>query len=285
MVKKLFRKPFIRAIDLLLCVLFVCLVSSPLLAGEFDYLNQPQIAQSSGFAGTQALTETDLMYMSKQVADKGYTFKVGPNSATRRPLTSLCGFKMPKDELKAAPESQIQALAALPSSWDWRAQGGTTPIKDQGNCGSCWSFGTIGPMESAIKIKDKTTVDLSEQYLLSCNTKGYSCSGGWWCFDMLTNPGAVLESCQPYKASKVACNSTCSKPYKLSGWGYVSGQYSIPSVDAMKTAIYTYGPIGVAVAADSYFQSYTGGVFNHNYGGQVNHAVVLVGWDDSKGAW
>lgn len=83
----------------------------------------------------------------------------------------------------------------------------------------------------------------------------------------------------------MACKSSCAHPYKIDSWGYVGSANGVPSVDAIKTAIYQYGPVAVAVAADSYFQSYTGGVFNRNSSSQVNHAVVLVGWDDSQQCW
>ena len=60
---------------------------------------------------------------------------------------------------------------------------------------------------------------------------------------------------------------------------------SVPSTTAIKNAIYTYGPISVEVAVDSYFEAYSGGVFNANTASYINHAVVLVGWDDTNGCW
>ena len=140
-------------------------------------------------------------------------------------------------------------------------------------------------MEAMILLGSGTTNDLSEQQLVSCNTSGWSCGGGNYAFDMEISPGAVLESCFPYQAADVACQSGCPHVYQLSSWGYVGDSSSVPSTTAIKNAIYTYGPISVCVAVDSYFEAYSGGVFNHNSATDINHAVVLVGWDDANGCW
>lgn len=202
----------------------------------------------------------------------------------QRSLSNLCGFRPSLTTSSSEKISEIPILKALPTAWDWRQLGGVTPVKDQGGCGSCWAFTTCAAMESAIKIKDKTTVDLSEQNLVSCNYYGWGCDGGSFAHEFHVNPGAVLESKFPYQGIDAPCK-TCPYSYKLDSYNYVSGPVSTPSVDSIKSAIYQYGPVCVAVAADSYFQAYTGGVFDHNSTVSVNHAVLLVGWDDSKGAW
>ncbi|MGE5403949.1 MAG: C1 family peptidase, partial [Candidatus Saccharibacteria bacterium] len=230
------------------------------------------------------IAQTSLTALQLGVLSKGYSFTVGNNSAMKRPLSSLCGFREPIGVSNTPQAPSLKILAAPPASFDWRSQGGMTSVKDQGGCGSCWAFSTCAAMESAIKIKDNITVDLSEQNLVSCNHDGWGCAGGFFAHKYHVSPGAVLESNFPYQGIDAPCK-TCPYSYKLDSYAYISGQSSIPSVDAMKSAIYQYGPISVAVAADSYFQAYTGGVFDHNYTGSVNHAVLLVGWDDSKGAW
>ncbi|HHZ20789.1 MAG TPA: hypothetical protein GX391_09830 [Firmicutes bacterium] len=241
---------------------------------------------AAGEAQTPVLSAAEFAGMRREIYEKEYTFTIGYNPATNYPLSQLCGFN-PQFSLQSglATAPEIKALKALPSRFDWREQGGVTPVKNQGNCGSCWAFAATGVLECNIKIKDKTTVDLSEQYLVSCNSDGWGCNGGWWPHKYHVSPGAVLESCFPYQARDVACKSSCAHPYKIDSWGYVGSANGVPSVDAIKTAIYQYGPVAVAVAADSYFQSYTGGVFNRNSSSQVNHAVVLVGWDDSQQCW
>jgi len=154
----------------------------------------------------------------------------------------------------------------------------------------------VGAMEAAIKIQGGGDVNLSEQYLVSCNNSGWSCSGGWFAHDYHINryispqgeAGAVLESALPYTASNGSCGSAYSHPYKLASWYSIAG-YSVPSVDQIKNAIYNYGPVSVALCAGGGFSSYTGGVFATNEtsacNGGVNHAVVLTGWDDSTQSW
>ena len=79
-----------------------------------------------------------------------------------------------------------------------------------------------------------------------------------------------------------------SGPYRVVSWSFVepSNPYSVPPTAAIKAALCMHGPLAVAVYADSYFQDYTGGVFNNtNSTSGINHAVVIVGWDDAKQAW
>ena len=186
---------------------------------------------------------------------------------------------------------------ALPSAFDWRTSGKVTSVKDQGSCGSCWAFGTVAPMESALMIQQGLSTDLAEQYLVSCNTDGWGCNGGWTAHDYHwwkippseSEAGAVLESDFPYVAGDVSCSGPYNHPYKLSSWHYVGDDNSVPPMDDIKTAIYTYGPVMVAVCAGTAFQSYTGGVFATDESSQcsdgvINHAVTLVGWDDSQGS-
>jgi len=182
---------------------------------------------------------------------------------------------------------------SLPAAFDWRAQGGVTSVKNQGNCGSCWAFGTVGPFEANIKIKDGVEKNLAEQYLLSCNTDGWDCDGGWWAHDYHKNKippgepdaGAVYEADFPYTARDDACNPPHTHHEKIASWTFVGSQYGVPSTQAIKQAIYDHGPVSAAVCAGSAFSNYPGGVFetNETCTYSVNHAIVLVGWDDNQG--
>ena len=201
---------------------------------------------------------------------------------------------------EAAPSEPVPSVAAdtldlgLPSQFNWCDHGGCTPVRDQGNCGSCWAFATVGALETNVKIHDAVIRDLSEQYLLSCNSDGWSCSGGWWAHDYHQwkipyrepDAGAVNESSFPYVASQVACNPPHTHHEKILSWNYVGPDDGIPSTSAIKQAIYDHGPISVGVCSNSFWR-YSGGVFtiNDTSCGPVDHAVVLVGWDDSLGAW
>jgi C1A family cysteine protease len=244
------------------------------------------VSKTGGLASDGSdLTQEKIKEMNDELKRDGYTFEVGINSVAKRDFAKLCGTR-PNHEnyLKAmASEGLPASKITLPSKFDWRDYNGLTPVRDQGNCGSCWAFATVGPLEANIKIKDQQTVDLSEQYLVSCNSNGWGCNGGFWPHSMLLK-GMAVEKDFPYRAADVACRSV-STSYKIDKWGYVGYQNSIPSTSAIKTAIYQYGPVTVAVCADRYFDAYKSGVFNRSASGQTNHAVVLVGWDDSQNCW
>ena len=98
-----------------------------------------------------------------------------------------------------------------------------------------------------------------------------------------------METDFPYVGASQSCNKLFNHPYRLVNWGYVGNDSSIPAAEAIKNAIYSYGPVAVAVCSGPKMQGYRGGVFSldeRNYcGGGVNHAVVLVGWNDAENTW
>ena len=254
------------------------LICAPAAAGERG--------KSSG-----PLTDEDIAALQQQGEIEGWTFTVGKNPATGYALENLCGLVVPEDWYEGALFDPCPPGKSLPSSFDWQDQNGCTPIKNQGSCGSCWAFGTVGPLECNIQIKDGVTVDLSEQWLVSCNQEGYGCDGGWWVHEYHeweTDPcggtGAVLEGDFPYVAWDAPCNCPYPHAYQIDSWSYVGTPWTVPPVDSLKQAIMDYGPISVAVYVNSAFQGYTGGVFNSCGSSAVNHAVVLVGWDDNQGS-
>ena len=199
------------------------------------------------------------------------------------------------EQPQASP--QAAAPAALPSAFNWCDEVDCTPVKNQAACGSCWAFATVGTLELGIKISDGVTQDLSEQYLVSCNTEGWGCNGGWWAHDYHewkippgeSDAGAVYEADFPYAASDVDCNPPHDHYEKIASWNLVNPNVNIPTLGELKQALYDHGPLGVAICAGPALSGYDGGIFAIDesyrcYGG-VNHAVVLVGWDDTEGVW
>ena len=261
-------------------------------------------------------TQVDLLRAELQ--RQGKTWQVGLNPAMEHSLDQLCGLK---PELRQ-PDYQAHAEGGRLNfeTMDYEAvrfpakyAGWFSSVKNQGQCGSCWAFSTIGNLEGAALKKHgapqgRVAADgsiipsgditiLSEQQVLSCNPFGYDCNGGWYAFDML-NPanlssgqgyyaGAVPARAFPYVAEATACSFSTKTTYTpVSQWGYVGDGNSIPSVYAIKAAIYKWGAVSSGVYADESFQAYTGGVFTGSaVGQQCNHAILLVGWDDTKGAW
>lgn len=196
---------------------------------------------------------------------------------------------------------------------DWRTpglvipgQGIVGPVQNQGQCGCCWDFATIAAFESSIAKNFHVLPGLSEQYvldvaaiLLSGGTPiPWSCGGGWWAFDIFTasknltpNPGVPLRSDLPYQAAWQPYTQSLARPYAAATWGYVSGKAdltALPTSGQLKQALCDFGPLVIGTIADSSWQRYTGGVLTtalNNPSAHVNHAVLLIGWDDASGYW
>jgi len=170
---------------------------------------------------------------------------------------------------------------ALPASVDWTTKGAVTPVKNQGQCGSCWAFSTTGSTESSYFISSGTLLSISEQELVDCAGKegNQGCNGGLMDYGfqyIIDNKGICTEASYPYTAKDGTCKSiTCTK----SGIT-VTGFTDVPtdSETALMTAI-VQQPISIAVEADqSSFQSYAGGVMTQACGVNLDHGVLVVGY-------
>ncbi len=252
-----------------------------------------------GMGAVAQISEGDISALRAQGQKSGWTFNVGESSATQYSIDELCGLFVPDDWWVDASFTSFPEKAALPESFDWRDQ--CPPVKAQGGCGSCWAFATVGTLECAISIRDGDTVDLSEQWLVSCNTStapphlltegSWGCAGGWFAHDYHDDEpgacgqsGAVFESESPYEATDLPCGGPHNHQYRIGWWSYIGGEEGIPATDDIKRAIMQFGPVTAAVYSDSAFSAYKDGVFNTSSPDEVNHAIVLVGWDDTKGA-
>lgn len=239
------------------------------------------------------LTDADIAALRERGEREGWTFTVGQNEATQRPLEQLCGLVEPPDWKQSANFDALPARRDLPASWDWRGIAGFPAVRNQAGCGSCWAFSAIGAMECALAREGGISADLSEQWLVSCTGAG-SCGGGWHTTaldylqcggqeDPCGGSGAILETSFPYVADDVPCECPYTHPYCLDSWFVVGSVDGVASVDQIKQAIYDHGPVSVCVYVNDAFGAYTGGVFNACEYFWINHAVVLVGWDDNAG--
>jgi len=237
--------------------------------------------------------------LRKRIEPERWTFQVGYTTAMDFTIAQITGLRVPRDLLRQARKQDVLAMELLDrelvskslrqcsgtaSSFDWRAHNGSTGIRDQGGCGSCWAFATHGAFEGAYAIHNNALIDSSEQDTLDCSGAG-SCVGGWWAYQYLIDTRSAKETDYAYTAQDGTCKTNISRPYKALAWGYVDSSRPIPEVQTLKNALCQYGPLSVAVRATTAFQAYTSGVFNQDDPGTVNHGVTLIGWDDSEGTW
>ncbi len=236
------------------------------------------------------LNQEDIEEMRERGKEEGWTFEIGENPATKYSLEQLCGHIEPNDlPTRKTPELVFELTQDFPASFDWREIAGSPPVRNQGGCGACWAFATIGVLEYNILIHDGVERDLSEQWLLSCNSNNFSCWGGsafeafqyfeWGGIydDCCGDSGAVSEEEFPYVAEKVPCACPYKHYYYTEDWDL----YNPPDINSLKQVIMTYGPVYSGVNATVTFHFYSGGVFNNCGSNSTNHAVMIVGWDDN----
>ncbi|KAM3142198.1 hypothetical protein pb186bvf_005607 [Paramecium bursaria] len=148
-------------------------------------------------------------------------------------------------------------------------------IKDQGQCGSCWAFSAVGALEAAYAIKQGVKVVLSEQQVNDCDKQSFGCNGGYagLAIDYINKVGLVYDTDYPYTATDGTCKFTSGK---VKG----TGRDNFTQVDEVFKALEGQ-PLSVSVHASNW-SSYKGGIFNNCINTSTNHAVVAVGFDESK---
>ena len=165
---------------------------------------------------------------------------------------------------------------------DWTAQGKVSPVKNQGQCGSCWAFSAVGVLES-FALFSSQTVNLSEQQLVDCSRKygNQGCNGGYnyQALAYVKDHGITTETAYPYIAKNEACK-TDGGSFKIKNVVTVKGCTGV--LNALQSR-----PVGVSADATNW-NKYSSGIFN-NCGTNLNHDILLVGATDSywkiKNSW
>jgi cathepsin L len=184
-----------------------------------------------------------------------------------------------------APRPNPRLAAAndeLPTKVDWRARGAVTPVKNQGACGSCWAFSTTGAIEGVNAIRTGQLTALSEQQLVSCDTKqDGGCGGGLMDFAfeyVVENGGLDTEADYGYWGWGLPCQRRreADRPAVT-----IDGFEDVPVNDAgaLVRAVAAQ-PVAVAVCASAAMQLYASGVITEEHCcTNLNHGVLAVGYD------
>lgn len=209
-------------------------------------------------------------------------------------------------ETEAFRDSQLPRGLVPPSSFDWRDYNGHAyigDVRDQGDCGSCYSFGAAAAAEGtynyALGLYDGNCFEFSESYIIWClgrlpaySSHFFGCDGADYDYmelEALTVEGICSESDFPYQESDPgSCTHWGDQTYVFQSWNRIA----CGDIEAIKTAIMTYGVVDAAVYAGSAFQSYDDGIYEDSntecdgspcYDTTTNHAIALIGWDDNGG--
>mmetsp|Transcript_69891 Transcript_69891/g.194363 ORF Transcript_69891/g.194363 Transcript_69891/m.194363 type:complete len:345 (-) Transcript_69891:149-1183(-) len=268
-----------------------------------DWLNKFEVKLENGAHFVKALENfiTNDDHITEHNSKKS-TYQLGHNKFSHMSVDEWreavhLGISRPENRPKASKVHTAPAggKSSLPSEVDWVSSGAVTDVKDQGQCGSCWSFSTTGSLEGAYKLKTGTLKSFSEQNLVDCDTLrngggDLGCNGGLYdtAYEWIqTNGGLCSEEDYPYisgttkSRSEDGCNTSCSKDAAVTPVSYTDVETN--SDEALMSAL-AQQPVSVAIQADQRdFQLYSSGVFTASCGTNLDHAVLAVGYGTLDG--
>lgn len=178
-------------------------------------------------------------------------------------------------------EADLLKAKLLPEEFDWRNVDGknyVSPIRNQGNCGSCYAFGTMAMFEARVRIMSNgsRTPVFSTQDIVSCSEYSQGCEGG---FPYLISKyakdfGLVDEECFPYEGKELQCmEKKCTRQFGI-GYHYIGGFYGACNEELMKIELVKNGPLAVSFEVYDDFRFYKGGIYHHT--GEVSFHLSSI---------
>ncbi|KAK2632903.1 hypothetical protein EUGRSUZ_L00918 [Eucalyptus grandis] len=214
------------------------------------------------------------------------TYKVGLNKfsdlTNEEFVAAYTGYKLPSSTTRNSSQVnsfKYQGSNSIPESVDWVKKGAVNPIKNQGRCGSCWSFSVVAAVEAITQITTGVLPSLSEQQLIDCATNGnQGCQGGWMDYGfeyIINNNGISSETNYPY----VGVDGTCDVQASSVAEAKISDHTDVPSNEDDMLKAVAMQPVSAALdASGDVFKNYVGGVFTGPCEADLNHAVTVVGY-------
>ena len=193
-----------------------------------------------------------------------------------------------------SPLSSSDDKADPPVKKLWTNEDAVTPVKNQGSCGSCWTFGAVGGLESRYKELSGTLRNFAEQEYLDCVYEGFrdGCNGGWPddCYTYSQNNGGRLAATKDYWYGPVdvKCEAD-NRPNAMIAYK-ITGYESLRMGERYNIAALASGSLAVAFEVTNYFQQYSSGIMKDTTcSGRPNHAVTAVGYTEKfvlvKNSW
>ncbi len=241
--------------------------------------------------------QTNIAVIKKAIIDKGAAWEAKENNIS---LLSpelrkrLLGAIKPRPAMAKARFIELPTVGELPDSLDWRTNNGNwlTPVRNQGQCGSCWAFSACAQVESWWLIhhdRQDTLPDVSEQQILISSNAG-SCEGGSTegALSWIQEEGVAPEAFFPYQAADSIDAPTNLAEFAheiitFPDWGYIT--LAEINVDLIKQALMIH-PVSASYTVYADFYSYNSGVYEHVSGEEEGgHAILIVGWNDADECW
>ncbi|OQR90454.1 cathepsin, cysteine protease family C01A [Achlya hypogyna] len=259
-----------------------------------DFVAQHEKAYQDDKEATRraGIFHANVQYINS-VNRQGLSYRLGVNHlADQTPDEVRRRFfhaKAPRARDNGASAVHGLSSTSLPDEWDWRLHGGVTPVKDQGHCGSCWTFGTTGALEGQLFKKTNATIRLSQQNLLDCSWDegNNACDGGldYQAYRWIIKHGGIETEATygSYKNQPGFCHFNASAAV-----GAITSFVNVSGVAGLNDALVHVGPLSVSIdAAIPSFYYYAGGYYddiNCKSGfDDLDHSVVAVGYTTHNG--